>query len=83
MNNVFLDNRGFKDLSNKYDQVLRNIDGGPILQKLRHSVPALNADVNPVFHAPFVPATHEDQMCNNLDLSHLDPVLQETIYAII
>ncbi len=83
MNNAFLDNRGFKDLSNEYDHVLRNIDEGPILQKLRHPVPALNTDIDPVFHAPFVPATHEDQMRNNLDLSHLDPVLQETIYAII
>jgi hypothetical protein len=83
MNNVFLDDRGFKDLSDKYNHVLRNINGGPILRKLRHPAPALNADINPVFHAPFVPAMHEDQMRNDLDLSHLDPILRETIYAII
>ncbi len=83
MNNVFLDDRGFKDLSNEYDHVLCNINGGPILPKLCHPAPALNADIDPVFHAPFVLATHKDQMRNNLDLSHLDFVLQETIYAII
>jgi hypothetical protein len=83
MNNLFLNNRGFKDLSDEYNHVLRNINGGPILWKLRHPAPALNADIYPVFHAPFVPATHEYQMHSNLDLSHLDPVVQEIIFAII
>ncbi len=82
-NNVFLDNRGFKDLSNKYDHVLHDIDGGPILRKLHHPAPALDANVDPAFHAPFVPATHEALMCKDLDLSHLDPALQDKIYAII
>ena len=82
-NNVFLDDRGFKDLSDDYDHVLHDVDGGPILRKLRHPVPALDEDTDPAFHAPFVPAKHEDQMRKDLDLSHLDPNLQERIYAII
>ena len=81
--NVFLDDRGFKDLSDDYDHVLHDVDGGPILHKLRHPAPALDGDTDPAFHAPFVPAKHEDQMCKDLDLSHLDPNLQEKIYAII
>jgi hypothetical protein len=62
MHNVFLDDRGFKDLSDNYDHVLHNIDGGPILRKLRHPMPALNPDVDPVFHAPFDPSKHKDLM---------------------
>ena len=82
-NNVFLDDRGFKDLSDDYDLVLHDVDGGPILRKLRHPAPALDADIDPAFHSPFVPAKHEDQMRKDLDLSHLDPNLQEKIYVII
>ena len=82
-NNVFLDDRGFKDLSDDYDHVLHDVDGGPILRKLRHPAPALDADIDPAFHSLFVPAKHEDQMRKDLDLSHLDPDLQEKIYAII
>ena len=82
-NNVFLDDRGFKDLSDDYDHVLHDVDGGPILRKLRHPAPALDADIDPAFHSPFVPAKHEDQMRKDLDLSHLDPNLQEKINAII
>ena len=82
-NNVFLDDRGFKDLSDDYDHVLHDVDGGPILRKLRHPAPALDADIDPAFHSPFVPAKHEDQMHKDLDLSHLDPNLQEKICAII
>jgi hypothetical protein len=83
MSNVFLDNKGFKNLSDDYDHVLRDINGGPILWKLRHPAPALDADVDPVFHAPFDPSKHEDLMRKDLNLSHLEPTLQERIYAII
>jgi hypothetical protein len=72
-NNVFLDDRGFKDLSDDYDHMLHDVDGGPFLRKLRHPAPALDEDTIPAFHAPFVPAKHKDQMHKDLDLSHLDP----------
>jgi hypothetical protein len=83
IDNVFLDDRGFKDLSNKYDHVLNDINGGPILRKLRHPAPAFDAAVNPAFHAPFEPLKHDAVMRKDLDLSHLDPPLQERIYALI
>jgi hypothetical protein len=82
-NNVFLDDRGFPDQSEDYDHVLHDVDGGPILRKLCHPAPALNKDTDPAFYAPFIPVKHEDQMGKELDLSHLDPNLQERIYAII
>jgi hypothetical protein len=83
MNNVFINDHRFPDQSDKYNRVLHDIEGGPILQKLRHPVPDLDGDVDPAFHAPFVPVKHEDQMRKDLDLSHLDPHLQEQIYGLI
>ena len=62
---------------------MKNIDGGPILRKLRHPAPDLDAAVDPVFYEPFDPAKHEALMGKDLDLSHLDPALQESVYALI
>ena len=42
LQNVFLDDRGFPDQSNEYDHLLHNIDGGPVLRKLKH--PALDSN---------------------------------------
>ncbi len=83
MHNIFLDDRGFPDQSNEYNHVLQDVEGGPILRKLCHPAPNLDDDVNPAFYAPFVPVKHEDQMRKDLDLSHMDPDLQEKIYDII
>jgi hypothetical protein len=83
LNNVFLDDRGYPDQSGEYDHVLHNIDGGPILHKLRHPQPNLNAPVDPLNYPPFISAKHEAIMRKDMDLSHLDPALQEKIYNII
>jgi hypothetical protein len=34
LQSVFLDNRGFPDQSDKFDQLLHKIDEGPVLRKL-------------------------------------------------
>jgi hypothetical protein len=83
LQNVFLDNRGFPDQSNDYDHVLHGVDGGPILWKLRHPQPDLDAPVDPFYYSPFIAKKHEDLMRKDMDLSHLDPTLQEKIYTII
>jgi hypothetical protein len=83
LQNVFLDNRGFPDQSNDYDHVLHGVDGGPILWKLHHPQPDLKVPVNPLYYAPFVPKRHEALMRKDMDLSHLNPALQEKIHAII
>ena len=49
LQNVFLDNQGFPDQSNNYNHVLWDIDGGPVLRKLKHPVPDMNAPVDPAF----------------------------------
>jgi hypothetical protein len=83
LQNVFLDNRGFPDQSDKYDHVLHDIDGGPILCKLKHPKPDLNAPPDPAYHSPFIPKKHEAQMHQDMDLLHLDPNLQEQVYSLI
>ena len=49
LQNVFWDEQGFTYQSNNYDHVLHNIDGGPILRKLKHPAPDLHAPVDPAF----------------------------------
>jgi hypothetical protein len=83
LKNVFLDDQGFPYQSNDYDHVLHNTDGGPILRKLKHPVPDLNAPVDPKFYSEFIPEKHEAQMSQDVDLSHLDPNLQDKIYSLI
>ena len=83
LQNVFLDDPGFPDQSNDYDHVLHNIDDGPVLRKLKHLVPDLNAPVDPAFFSEFIPEKHEAQMRQDVDLSHLHPNLQEKRYSLI
>jgi hypothetical protein len=83
LQNVFLDNRGFPDQSNDYDHVLHGMDGGPILWKLHHPQPDIEAPVNPSYYSPFVAKRHKTLMRKDMDLSQLNPTLQEKIYTII
>jgi hypothetical protein len=57
--NVFLDDRGFLDQSDDYNILLHGIDGGPILWKLRHPQPDLNALIDPLYYSPFISEKHE------------------------
>ena len=75
LQNVFLDDRGFPDQSDDYDHLLHSIDRGPVLRRLKHPVLDLNTPVDPVFFLEFIPEKHEDQMRQDVDLSHLDPDL--------
>ncbi len=83
LNNVFLDDRGFPDVSDDYDHVLHDIDGGPILRKLRHPKPDLNAPMDPLYYSLFIPEKHEAILKHDMDLSHLKPDLQNRMYDIL
>jgi hypothetical protein len=83
LQNVFLDDRGFPDQSHDYDTLLHGVDSGPILRKLKHPQPNLDAPIDPSYHSPFVADKHEAQMRAAMDLSHLSPTLQEKLYQII
>ncbi len=80
---MFLDDRGFPDQSKDYNNVLHGVDSGPILWKLRHPQPDLDAPVDPLYYSPFIADKHEALMRKDMDLSHLEPTLQEKLYKII
>ncbi len=70
-------------MSDDYDHVLRDVDGRPILRKLWHPKPDLSAPMDPLNYLPFIPEKYEAIMKRDMDLSHLDPNLQERIYYVI
>ncbi len=83
LQNIFLDDRGFPDQSNEFDQLLHNIDGGPVLRKFWHLMANLDGPIDLCFHSPFIPKQHEDWMWKQVDLSHFKPNFQEQVYNLI
>ena len=49
------------------------------MRKLKHSVLDLHSPVDPAFYSEFIPERHKAQMGQDVDLSHLDPDLQEKV----
>ncbi len=82
LNNVFVDDRGFPDKSKYYENLLHNIDGGPILCKLKHSPPSLD-EVDPKFFSAYDKSKHGAQLKKDLNLSHLEPSICNQIYALV
>ena len=80
--NVFIDDRGYPDQSDEFDVLLHSVDGGPVLRKLKHPPPPMDSD-DPTFMFPYDEAIHGDRLRKDLDLSHLDAPLQQSIYALI
>ena len=83
LQNVFLDDRGFPDQSEEYDTVLHHVKGRPVLRKLKHPKPDLDAPPDPAYQSTFIPEKHEAQLRKNVDLSHLEPDIQEEVYNLI
>ncbi len=62
--------------------MLHNIDGEPILRKLKH--PPLSLDeVDPQFFSAYDKSKHGAQLKKDLNLSHLEPTTHDQIYALI
>jgi hypothetical protein len=80
--NIFINDRGFPDQSDEFNVLLHNIDGGPVLWKLKHPPPPLGS-VDPMFSFPYDELLHGARLRKDLNLSHLDVALQQTIYALI
>ena len=68
--NVFYDDRGFLDESDMYDNLLHNIDGGPILRCKKFPTPPLDMD-DPTFNFVFSEELHGEKLQSDLDVSHL------------
>jgi hypothetical protein len=82
ISNVFINDRGFPDESDHYDNLLHNVEGRPILQKLKHPLPPLD-EVDPKFFSAYDESKHDKQLQRDLELSHLDTQVQEKIYALV
>jgi hypothetical protein len=80
--NIFLNNRGFPDHSHKFDVILHNTMGGPILQKRKHPAPPLDA-IDPRFKATYNKAHHGERLRTELNLSHLDPPVRNQVYKLL
>ena len=80
--NVFADDQGFPDLTDDHDTLLHNIDGSPVLRKLQHPAPPLDAD-DPSFTFTFDEALHGECLRQLLNLSHLNNALQDRIYGLV
>jgi hypothetical protein len=70
--NAFVHDRSFPDKTEHYKALLRNVEGGIILQKLKHPAPPLDK-VDPTFFCTYDKAKHGKQMQRDLDLSYLEP----------
>jgi hypothetical protein len=62
--------------------LLHDFDCGPVLWKLKHPLPPLNV-ANPLFSFQYDRSLHDAHLHQDLNLSHLDTTLQQTIYALI
>jgi hypothetical protein len=62
--------------------LLHDFDCGPVLWKLKHPLPPLNV-ANPLFSFQYDKSLHDAHLHKDLNLSHLDTTLQQTIYALI
>jgi hypothetical protein len=70
--NVFVNDRGFLDETEHYEALLRNVDDGVILRKLKHPPPSLNR-VNPLFSCPYNEAKHGEQIRHDFTYPILNP----------
>ncbi len=81
--NVFVNDRRFPDVSNDFDMLLHNINGSPVLRKLKHPPPDPNGPANPLFLFAYDKAQHGKRLREQLNLSHLNQALRDRIYALV
>jgi hypothetical protein len=82
ISNIFINDRGSPDKSDHYVNLLQQIEGGPILRKLKHPPPPLD-EFNTKFYSAYDESKHGEQLQQDLDLFHLDLHTQEKIYALV
>jgi hypothetical protein len=73
---------GFPGKSDPYNNLLHNIEGGPILRELKHLPPPLY-EGDPKFYSAYDEYKHGEQLKRDLDHSHLDPHVQEKIDGLV
>jgi hypothetical protein len=61
----------------------QNVNGGPVLRKLKHPPPDPNGLADPLFLFEYNKAQRSQWLREQLDLSHLDQALRNQIYALV
>ncbi len=82
MPNDFVNDRGFPEESEYYKNLLHNVEGGPILCKLKHPSPLFD-EVDPTFFCAYNKSTHGEQLQKDLNLAQLKPHVRDKVYAIV
>jgi hypothetical protein len=82
MPNVFVDDRGFPDESEYYENLLHNVNGVPVLCKLKHPPPLFN-EVAPAFFCAYNKSIHGERLQKDVNLLHLKPDVRDKVYAIV
>jgi hypothetical protein len=83
INNVFVNDCGFPDVSDEFDTLLHNIDGGPVFRKLKQPPPDPDGLPDPLFSFAYDKAQHGPWLHKQLNLSHLVKLLRDRIYALV
>jgi hypothetical protein len=81
--NIFVNDRGFLDISDDFNMLLHNINGGPVLCKLKHPLPYPKGPADPLFLFEYDKVQHGKWLHEQLDLSHLNQALHDQIYALV
>ena len=80
--NVFMDDRGYPDLSDEFDTLLHNYKGGHVLRKRKHPAPALD-DIDPKFNHKFDEARHGKLLRETLKVGHLPRRTADRLTALV
>jgi hypothetical protein len=80
--NVFLDNRGYPNQFHKFDVILHNIKGGPILCRRIHPSPLI-VDIDPQFLSHYDKARHGAKLQQELNLLHLNSTVRDKVYQLL
>ena len=80
--NSFIDNRGFPDQSEEFDNVLHGVHGGNILRKRRHPAPPID-QVDDAFFDVYNESKHGEKLRSQLKIDHLQPEAQQQVIALV
>jgi hypothetical protein len=69
-------------INHKFDIILHNVRGGPILRKCKHPAPPVD-DIDLCIQSHYDKACHGKKLRSKLDLSRLDKTVRNQVYLLI
>jgi hypothetical protein len=80
--NIFLDNHRYPDQSHKFDVILHNVKGTPILRQRKHPAPSID-NIDPPFLLHYNEVRYGAKLWQELNLSHLNPTVRDKVYQLL